>query len=215
MQEPTPRLAAALLAVACTGLALSLTGCATAKKKTPELSKLLGKKIALTEIAGEETPKKIIEVALVNQLLEHGSFVLVSKQDVEAARKAPDIDPTNLLAIAKRAGADYSLRAEVLQFDAETHEGYSSEEVEDSQLAEERGDGKTQRYFKAKSIEAKVRVALEFRDVSGSDVRTGEAEAEDRVVEEAKTKAIHLPPKLRFLETLSNRAFKEFFERYH
>jgi len=198
-------------------LAAFLAACSSAKKKdVPELSELEGRRIALVQVDGEETARKIIEVALINQLVDRGTFILVSKQDVEKARAAHDQDPNDLLGIAQRAGAEYALTAKVLQFDADTHEGYSTEEVEDSQLAEERGDdGKTTRVYKAKSLAAKVRVELKFTNLADKDTRNGIASAEETVFAEAKTSAAHLPPKLRFLEKLSNKAFKDFFDRYN
>lgn len=208
-----------LIGLVAGALALS---CSSTPKKTPELSKMEGKKVALIEIEGESTSRSIVEVALVNQLLQHGSFVLVSKQDVEAARRAPEQDPRDWKGIAKRAGADYALRGKILEFDADTREGYSSEEVEDSQLAEERGEdaAKTERLFKVKSVTGKVRVELEFADLNSpkdpkdNDTRIGIAESQDQVVQEERKLAARMPPKLRFLEKIANEAFRKFFEIY-
>lgn len=192
-----------------------VTGCSSLRKKTPELSEMEGKKVALVEIESEATERKIIEVALVNQLVQHGSFILVSREEIEKARRAPDLKPTDWMELTRRVGADYALRAKVLQFDADVHEGYNKEEVEDTQLEAETGDARTERVFKAKAMEAKVRVELSFTRIFDGDTRTGVAESEDRVVKEAKSEAIHMPPKMRFLENLSNKAFKDFFEKYH
>jgi hypothetical protein len=186
------------------------------KKTTPELSKLEGKKVALTDIDGEETARRVIEVALINQLTQRGTFIIVSRQDVEAARKDPAQNPTDWVGVARRAGADYALKAKVLQFDGDIREGYSSTPIQDSQLAAERGDdGKDERIYKVKSLDGTVKVELDFAATSGDDYRSGVAEKEDRVVSEGKDEAAHLPPKLRFLETLSNGAFKDFFDRYN
>lgn len=208
----------ALLVVQTLVIALSLGGCSSGKKKTtPELGKLEGKKVALVEVEGETTPRKIVEVALINQLIQKGSFILVSKQDVETARRAPAQDPNDWQGIARRAGADLALRARVIQFDADTREGYSSEEVEDSQLAAERGKdkGKDTRYFKAKSLTGKVQVELEFTQLDNGEARRAIATHEETVTADAKSSAIHLPPKLRFLEKISNEAFRDFFDRYN
>jgi hypothetical protein len=196
-------------------LSVLLISCSSAKKKaTPELSELEGKKVALVEVEGESTPRKIIEVALVNQLVHRGTFNLIAKQDVEASRVAVDQDPTDWKGIAKRAGADYALRAKVLKFEAPIHEGYSSEEVYDSQLAHEMGtDGKTQQVYKIKAMEGDVQIQLQFTRLEDGDTRTGIAQAQQKVEASAKTSSIHLPPQLRFLEDLSNKAFKEFFEK--
>ena len=209
--------------LAILGAALALAaGCSTAKKKTaPELARLEGRKVALVDIDGEETARRVVEVALINQLANRGTFILVSKQDVEAARAAPDQSPTDWKGLARRSGAEFALRAKVLEFSAETREGYSSEMVEDSQLAQEQGESarKSERIFKAKAIDGKVRVQLEFTELSPKDasdaVRVAVAEKTDRVSGDEKDGAIHLPPKLRFLENLTNEAFREFFERYN
>lgn len=196
-------------------VALNLFSCASVKKKEPELSELEGKKVALVEVDGEETARKVVEVSLVNQLIQNGTFLLVSKGELQKARDAHDLPAGDWKALTQRVGADYALRAKILQFDGDISEGYNTEETYDSQLEAERGDGKTQRVFKAKILEGRVRVELSFVRIFDGDTRTAVAEAEDRIMEEAKTQAIHLPPKLRFLEDLANKAFKEFFDRYH
>jgi hypothetical protein len=201
------------------GVLALVSGCSSARKKTPELSKpklseMLGKRVALLEVAGEATATRIIETALVNQLIRTGSFILIPKKEVESARQDPTLDPLDDKALARKVGADYTLRAKVLSFLADNHEGYSSETVEDSQLAAERGDGKTERLYKVQSLDTEVRVQLDFVDLKTTETKSGIAEAKDRVVAEAKDSAIHLPPKLRALDKLAQEAFKQFFERY-
>lgn len=191
-----------------------LAGCASTPRKTPELSSMVGKKVALVELDGEASSRSIIEVSLVNQLRQRGTFLLLPKQDIEAVRGQPDLNPTDWKELARRAGAEYALRAKVLQFDADTREGYNEEEIEDSQLEAERGDGRTKRLFKVKSLTGQVRIELEFTELTTSDTRVGIAEAHDEVRAEARASAAHLPPKLRFLEKLANEAFRAFFDRY-
>ena len=191
-------------------------GCSSSQKKSDRviLSELHGKKVALIGVEGEDTAKKITEVALINQLVKRGTFELVSKGAVETARTDISQDPMNWKGLAKRAGADLALRVKVEEFKAEENAGYSKEEVYDSQLAEENGtDGKTERIYKVKSLDGKVRFNLGFTDLSKNETRFGTAEAAERVEENARTRAVHLPPKLRFLEKLSNQAFEEFFEK--
>ncbi len=210
MKKPT-----FILSMLLSPILLSL-GCSSAQKaqKVSALSGLEGKKIALISVEGEETSKKIVEVALVNQLIRKGSFNLVPKQEVEAARAEPQQNPMDWKGIAARTGADYALVVHVLDFSADTREGYSTEEIYDSQLAAEQGtDGKTQRVFKLKSMEGHVKMEIRFRPVGAGADQSGTAEASQRVEENARSSSIHLPPKLRFLEELSNRAFKEFFDR--
>lgn len=215
MAAPKRSSAVLIRSILAGALVAGAFGCASAKKTAPELSEMEGKKVAVVEIDAEETPRKVIEVALVNQLIQHGSFILASREEVTKARGAVDLKAGDWKELTRRVGADYALLAKVLQFDADLHEGYNKEETEDSQLEAERGDGRTERVYKAKSLEGKVRVELSFVRIFDNDTRTGVAEAEETLVQEAKSEAIHLPPKLGFLEKLANKAFKEFFERYH
>lgn len=176
---------------------------------------LQGKKVALVDVTAEATSRRIVEVALVNQLIKNGTFILISKQDVDAARGAVDQDPRDWKGIARRAGADYALRANVLQFDAVEHKGYSERQVEDSQLEAETGNGKTQQVYPVKSLDGHVRIQLEFTDLAHDDGRSAVAEAQDLVTSEGKDEAIHLPPRMSFLETLTNRALASFFTQYN
>ncbi|HUP58203.1 MAG TPA: hypothetical protein VM598_12170 [Bdellovibrionota bacterium] len=190
------------------------SGCSTAKKTTPELSEMRGKKVALVEIDGETTARRVVEVALINQLLKRGSFEIVSKQDLERARQDYRENPADWQGIGRRCGADYAIRAKVLEFDADERTGYSKEKVEDSQLEAETGNAETERLYKVKSLEGKVRVQMDFAKLAEQDLRSGIAEHSDKVVVEARTKRAELPPRLRFLETVSNEAFRKFFDQY-
>ncbi len=174
-----------------------------------------GKKVAIVEIDAEATSRKIIEVALINQLVERGTFILVAKEDVEAARISPELKATDWQGIARKAGADYALKVKTLEFFAEEKQGYSKEVTNDSQLAADRGDdGKTERLYKVRALDGRVRFEMSFTELSKNDTREAVASASDRVVAESKTSAAKLPPRLRFLESLSQKAFKEFFEQY-
>ena len=191
------------------------SGCATSKTiRSPVLSDVNGKKVALLSIEGESTASHIVEVSLVNQLLERGSFILASKNEIELIRSSPEQDPLDWKGIAKKAGADYALEAKILKFEAFTKEGYSTQDIIDSQLAEEQGtEGKTTQVFKVKALEGKVEVQLVFRPVSPGEPISGIAQAQEKVEANASTTGIHLPPRLRFLEKLTNRAFQKFFEK--
>jgi hypothetical protein len=197
------------------GLIFSSLGCSSAKKKTvPELSQMLGKKVALVEILGEATARQATEVALINQLTERGSFEILSKQQIELARSYFAQDPSDWQGIAKRAGADYALKARVLEFESDEKEGYSKEVIEDSQMKAETGDGKSERLYKVKALNGKVKVELQFADLAKSDIRTGIAEETAQALADEKTGAAHLPPRLSFLSGLLEKAFHRFFERY-
>lgn len=176
-----------------------------------------GKKVALVKIEGESSAKAIVEVALVNQILKRGTFILVPKNEVRKARDSHAIDPMDWKSIARSSGAEIALRARVQHFEAEEHEGYSAIEEFDSRLAAERGEaeGHTQRMIKVKSLTGKVAVMLEFTDLGNLETTSALAFSEDKVISEARNSAAHLPPRLRFLENLTNEAFRQFFEQYN
>jgi hypothetical protein len=191
---------------------LTVSSCAGKKKTTPELSLLEGKKVALVAIEAEPGARNMIEVALVNQLHDHGSFILVSKQDVESARLRPDIDPLDWKSIAEAAGATVALRTRAVVFEANERQGYSKEEIFDTQLAEDRGDdGKDVRVYKVKGLKARVDYELSFTDLRTGETKIGHARAEDTVTAEAKNESAHLPPRMKYLSDLTERAFKTFF----
>ncbi len=203
---------------------LVASSCASKPKRTtPKLSELEGKKVALIEVESETTQRKMIEVSLVNQLVRDGTFELVSKQDVEKARTLPDVSPTDWKEMARRAGADLALRAKVVEFKAEDHEGWTRIEREDSVLAAELGESarKHKQLVRAKSIEGSVKVELSFTDLRKEGSREGSGETRSALAEASETVSadqsegpIQLPLKMRFLEKLTNRAFAEFFEKY-
>src|SRR5689334_6201649 len=114
------------------GSPLFFTSCASNPvKTTPELSALIGKKVALVSVEGDASAEKIVEVALVNQLIKRRSFFLLPKREIERIRTAYDRAPDDWYGVAREAGADYALKADVLQFDAPIHEGFTTEEVYD------------------------------------------------------------------------------------
>ncbi len=195
-------------------LGLSWSACSSAPRKTPELSALIGKRVALVDVEGEPSERKIVEIALINQLVKRGSFIVIAKNEVEEAKAAYDSDSTNWLEIAKKAGADVALKAKVLEFSGTTTEGYSEEEINDSQLEAERGDGHDKRVYKVKALRGKVSVELSFGRLDQDDVRIGIATEAGEVIEESRTKAARLPPKMRYLESLANEAFRDFFEKH-
>lgn len=204
-----------ILAALLPAFALAGGACSHASKKTtPELSEMLGKKVALIDVVGEKTAQQSVEVALINQLTSRGSFDIISKQDVEAARVQFQQDPSNWQGVAKRAGADYALKARVLEFRSDENTGYSKEIVEDSQMEAETGEAKTERLYKVKALTGSVRVELQFANLATGDVRVGVAEKQGKAEADERNGAAHLPPRLSFLTKLLEQAFKEFFDRY-
>jgi hypothetical protein len=206
------------LSIAVLLFSLACSSSQKSKKTEPVLARIQGKTVALMAIEGEETAKKVVEVALINQLVRKGTFILVPKHAVEAARAEAEQDPNDWEEIARKVGADFALRVQVDDFAAEDRSGYSTEEVIDSQIAAEQGtDGKTQQTFQVKSLDGHVKLQLLFTELTAGKHpdQTGIAEAKDHFEASAKNSSIHLPPKLRFLEDLTNKAFRDFFDQYN
>jgi hypothetical protein len=190
------------------------TSCSSIGKRTPEISELLGKKVALVEIEGERTSQAVAEIGIVNEILRRGSFELISKQDLATSRARPEQDPLDWRGIAKGAGADWALRVKVLKFDANAHEGYSELEEEDSLYEKETGQKKSKRLYKVKALRGEVEFNVEFADLQGGDVRTAVATKKGEAFATSKTHVERLPPKMSFLQKLSQEAFKDFFDQY-
>lgn len=196
-------------------LAVAGGACSSASKKTaPELAQMVGKKVALVDVQGEKTARQAVEVALINQLTQRGTFIILPKQEVEAARVQFQQDPSNWKGVAQRAGADFALKARVLEFKSDEHVGYSKETINDSQMEAETGEGKTERLYKVKSLTGSVRVELQFADVATGDTRVGVSEKQGEAVADERNGAAHLPPRLGFLTGLLEKAFHDFFDRY-
>jgi hypothetical protein len=125
--------------------------------------------------------------------------------------------------MARRSGADLALKARVLEFKADDHEGWTRVEREDSVLAAEQGESarKSKQLVRAKSLEGSVKVELIFTDLRAAGTGEGAGETRSAIAEASETVSsdqsqgpIQLPLRMRFLEKLVNRAFAEFFEKY-
>ena len=197
---------------------LSIWGCAS-KKRTdiPDLSEYSGKRVALIEIDGPSSSKAMVEVALVNQLVERGTFILISKREIERARAKASVNARDWKALSQAVEADLALKAQVLEFDAEESEGYNEEEVYDSQMAEERGkkEGTVKRLYKVKRLIGKVKIGLQFFRVNSGSVQSATVEESETLERDERKKSIHFPPRLRFMEELVNRAFQKFFDDFN
>jgi hypothetical protein len=219
-------LAGSLVGTLSVATALSFGfGCSSRPPRTtPKLSELEGKRIALVEVGAEPTQRAMIEVALVNQLQSEGTFELIAKEEIQKAKAAPDVDTTDLQALGRSVGADYLLQIEVLALEATERSGVDRITVEDSQLAEEQGEDarQTTRLVKVKSLTGKVSLKIRFTPVRPlgapatplTEPREAVATQEDRVTAREEKTAIRLPGRIRFLETLIQKAFSDFFKQY-
>ena len=196
-------------------LAVAGGACSHGRKSTPVLSDMIGKKVALVEVVGEDTARQATEVALINQLTARGTFILISKEDVEAARVQFQQDPSDWKGIAKRAGADYALKARVLEFKSDVNTGYSHQTVQDSQMEAETGNAKVDELYKVKALTGSVKVELSFSNLANDDTRVAVAEKEGRAEADERKGAAHLPPRLSFLTGLLEQAFRQFFDQYN
>lgn len=209
------RFSSLIFILAWTSLVSFGTGCAS--KKTKEdldrdaLSGLSGKKVAITDIEGESTARRVFETSLINQILKHGNFELIPKKSVEVAKVDPTLVPGDLLAVAKKAGADFALSAKIQKFEALDEEGVSEEQIDDPVLAEERGDGQDKRFYKVRRMTASILVEFKTTDLGSGKSHLFLIEDHHALTEEAKTQAIHMPPKLRYLEERMNTAVEKFF----
>ena len=205
------------------GLLLLLVGlcaCSGAKRRPDVLELAEGRKIALLDVDGEggASARSVVEVGLINALSEGGQFELVSKQDVQAAKDLPTIDPTNLKSITLASGADFGMVIHVRKFFAEETTGITKERVFDSQLAQERGkdEGETDRLIHVKRLNGDLTLGFELVDAQTGD-RTGPdtspkniISAHDEVTADTHEGAAHLPPRLRFMERLAQRTIRAF-----
>ena len=158
--------------------------------------------------------KQATEVALINQLTRNGTFIIISKEDVEAARVQFQQDPSDWKGIAKRAGADYALKARVLEFESHVDVGYSHQTVEDTQMEAETGECKIRWPYKVKRLTGNVKVELQFANLADGTVKTGTAEKQGQVEGDEREGAVHLPPRLSFLIGLLEQTFQDFFKEY-
>ncbi len=201
----------------------ALTACSSGSKRTtPKLSEMTGKKVALVEIDAEPSTRLSVEVSLVNELIARGTFELIAKGDLEKAKQDPALNPLDAVALGKRVGADYVLKTRVRSFTADETSGYVKIKVEDSQLAAEQGEKArwTEKPVKAKSLVGTVHLELEFTDLARFEknptdaVKTGPAVATQRIDATEEKGAIALPPKMKFLDQLTRKAVRSFFEEF-
>jgi hypothetical protein len=176
-----------------------------------------GKTVAIVGFEGTKTARKFAEVAIVNQVIERGSFLLIPQREIRKVKARVGVDPRNYTQIAAMSGADIALWGEFLAFDANTSEGYIEETIYDSQIAAEQGDdrGSVKQLIKVKTLEGHVKLKLFFQETINGEVLSDVTEVKEKIQHGERRRAVHLPPRLRFLEELTNRAVNQFFEKHY
>ncbi|MBN20148.1 MAG: hypothetical protein CL678_02585 [Bdellovibrionaceae bacterium] len=194
---------------------VSLLGlhCSSSTKKI-ELSEFSGKSVALVEMKGTPTAQRITEVALINQLVHHGSFKLIPKKRIEQLKSQYDTDSTQLVSIAKKANADYALWIDIQQFKAEDEKTKVFKKTIDEDLLAETGSGVTEKVVPLITREGVYSASVRFMNLQTEKTSTGEVFSEKKEIHEEIKSAIHLTPKLRFLEMLAEDAFQKFFKEH-
>lgn len=190
-----------------------LAGCAHKKTIQPvTLSNLVDKHVALAEVKGSVESVKHVEVAIINEILDHGRFMIVDKATVQDALS---IYPTesDYEGLGKKVGADYVLGVKIKNFDIKERQGYDKVVTEDSVLTEESGEKKPvmgTRYVKVKSFEGLVKLECTFFDVLANKV-TYQGIGEATATENSRDKKYM--GKMDLLERLSGQAITDFFEK--
>lgn len=207
--------------------AISVSACS--KKKTDTLTRrsLEGKRVAVATIeGGDSTTKKIIEVALVNEIVDKGRFEIVNREDVQ---KALENYPaaSDRVRLGKYLHADYVLDIMAEEFKVTDRSGLDEVIEADPVMKEEwhsKDDVVAKKYVKVKSEEGRVKLKFTFVDVasgtgdagSGAKALSAMGSATDtrtaRLTGDKKTGG-ELPGKLALLEELSGKAVQNFFEK--
>ncbi len=212
-----PRLLHPALAILTAALLTGAAACSSTPKKLRENSFRMaeGKRVALVDIDAENSARSIIEVSLVNALTRTGYFDLVAKEDVTKAKALPGMIPGDVREIAKAAGAEFALSIHAKKFFAEERKGHSNERVYDSQLAAERGRdaGETDRLYEVRVLEGEVETEFVLTHVETGDVVRSITKNKEEVIRDSRQGAIRMPPRLRFLEQVTQKAVDAFFDQ--
>ncbi len=201
-----------LLKLALITLVVCSAGCAKKKAETLNLRMLESKKVAVAEITGDEKSAKMVEIALVNEIIEQGRFQIVDRTTVKEALVTYPAE-NDRVRLGKKVGADYVLSVAIQEFKVTDRSGLDQVEEEDSQMTEEWKSSdpiKTKSYVKVKGREGIVRLMFKFLDVEKDEVIfKGIGSGRETVNSREQT----IPGQLKLLEGLSNRAVRDFFDR--
>jgi hypothetical protein len=147
---------------------VGVSACTSSQKKShePELAAVYGKSVALTELKTESfSHQKLVRSSLIDQLVNRGTFVLVSKYAVEEAREALGV-AANLKQVAQKAGGEYMLRIELLKLVPTQAEETSQEKVK----------------------EGRAELKLEFTNLSQGGIFSDLAQSRDQIRENESVK---------------------------
>ena len=195
-------------------LALLFEGAGCSHKKVKErLSQkdLRSKVVALIGVDGAKEAALQTEIAIVNQVIEKGTFQIIDRAAVQAALVGHPADG-DWVALGHELNADYVLRLTVVEFKAETRQGYDVNEEEDSLLSTENRTPRKQKwkhYSKVKSQEGYVKLRVEFFDVATHEMAQSEATEARRIF---NSRDGEIPRKLKMLEELTAQAVATYFE---
>lgn len=189
---------------------LLIQGCA--HKKAFDRDELQSKRVALAEIKSAAQSKTQVEVAIINEILEHGRFEIVDRTSVQEALVTYPTQ-TDWKRLGEKLDADYIMSVRVAEFKVDERHGYDVTEEEDSVLAEEAGQSKpikTKNYYKVKSYTGFVRLLIVLFDVKRDAIAyQGSGESNQTV----NSRDMNMPGKMKLLETLTHKAVTDFFEK--
>lgn len=192
---------------------LTFHGCSH-KKDIKQLSKedLQSKRVALVEIKGAPESKNQVEIAIINEILEHGRFEIVDRVTVQDALTTYPTE-SDWKRLGDKVDADYIMSVRIAEFKVDERQGYDKLVEEDSVLAEEAGQTKPMmgtRYQKIKAYSGFVRLNIIMFDVDqNAIIYQGAGQAS----ETQNSRDMKLPGKMKLLETLAHRAVTDFFEK--
>lgn len=184
------------------------------KKDIKQLSKedLQSKRVALVEIKGAPESKTQVEVAVINEILEHARFEIVDRATVQDALTTYPTE-SDWKRLGSKVDADYVMSVRIAEFKVDERQGYDKVVEEDSVLAEEAGQSKPvmgTRYQKIKAYSGYVRLNIIIFDVSqNAIIYQGAGQAH----ETQNSRDMKLPGKMRLLEILTHNAVTDFFEK--
>ena len=196
----------------CLLATLAFSSCAHKKEKQKlTLSNLRGKSVALVNI---DAPKEValhVETAVVNEVIEHGRFQIVDRKSVQEAMVHHPAE-SDWGRLGKELKADLLLAIDVLEFKTDKRSGYDAVEEEDSLLSSEQRESyskKWKKYSKVHQRDGTLKLRFKFYDVAS---KTYLKISETETTGSYNSRDGDMPRAIKLLETLTAKAFAQFFE---